>query len=168
MLLTIIFSVLLIYIIYRITLKIKPEIFMNKNSSIAKIVSKMKTLKYYKPTPWLINGHIHTIWGMKFKGKTNYKPKREDIDFEDGGQVTIEYFENEKLSEKSPILFIIHTMGGGSREPCTSWAAFDFMNKGYRVIICSCRGCNGSKLKTKRICDSSNYQDTHFIINYIL
>lgn len=140
---------------------------MNKNSSIAKIVSKMKTLKYYKPTPWLINGHIHTIWGMKFKGKTNYKPKREDIDFEDGGQVTIEYFENEKLSEKSPILFIIHTMGGGSREPCTSWAAFDFMNKGYRVIICSCRGCNGSKLKTKRICDSSNYQDTHFIINYI-
>jgi predicted alpha/beta-fold hydrolase len=58
-------------------------------------------------------------------------------------------------------------MGGGSREPCTSWAAFNFMNKGYRVIICSCRACNGSKLKTKRICDSSNYQDTHVIIDYI-
>ena len=58
-------------------------------------------------------------------------------------------------------------MGGGSREPCTSWAAYNFMNKGYRVIICSCRGCNGSKLKTKRICDSSNYQDTHVIIDYI-
>ena len=58
-------------------------------------------------------------------------------------------------------------MGGGSREPCTNWAAYNFMNKGYRVIICSCRGCNGSKLKTKRICDSTNYQDTHFIIDYI-
>ena len=161
------FSLLIIYIIYRLSLKIKPEIFMNKDSKISKIVSQMNSLKYYKPTPWLINGHIHTIWGMKFKGRVNYKPEREDINFEDGGQVTIEYFVLEKILNTAPILFIIHTMGGGSREPCTNWSAFNFMNKGYRVIICSCRGCNGSKLKTKRICDSTNYQDTHFIINYI-
>jgi len=167
MLLPIIITILLIYISYRLLLKIKPEIFMNKDSPIAKIVSQMKTLKYYKPTPWLINGFIHTLWGMKYKGRANYKPIREDINFEDGGQVTIEYFEKKDISENSPILFIIHTMGGGSREPCTSWAAFNFMNKGYRVIICSARGCNGSKLKTKRICDSTNYQDTHVIIDYI-
>jgi predicted alpha/beta-fold hydrolase len=41
------------------------------------------------------------------------------------------------------------------------------MNRGYRVIVCSWRGCNGSKLNTKRMCDSSNYQDTHVIIDYI-
>ena len=127
----------------------------------------MKTLKYYKPTPWLINGHIHTIWGMKFKGKANYKPLREELNFADGGQVTIEYFMKDNLPQETPILFIIHTMGGGSREPCTSWAAYNFMKKDYRVIICTCRGCNGSQLKTKRICDSSNYQDTHVIIDYI-
>ena len=163
----IICTIILIYFIYRITLKIKPEIFINKESSIAKIVSQMKSLKCYKPTPWLINGHIHTIWGMKFKGRTNYKPLREDIDLPDGGQVTIEHFFLEKTPDNAPILFIIHTMGGGSREPCTNWAAYNFMNKGYRVIICSCRGCNGSKLKTKRICDSTNYQDTHIIIEHI-
>ena len=161
------FSVLLIYIVYRITRKIKPEIFMYKDSDISKIVSQMKSLKSYKPTPWLINGHIHTIWGMKFKGRTNYKPKREDINFEDGGQVTIEHFVLENTPDNAPIIFIIHTMGGGSREPCTSWASYNFMKKGYRVIVCSCRGCNGSKLKTRRICDSSNYQDTHVIIDYI-
>ena len=159
-------ALLLIYIIYRITLKIRPEIFMNKESTIAKIVYRMKTLKFYQPTPWLLNGHLHTIWGMKYKGKANYQPLREDINLEDGGQVTIEYFMKESTPETAPILFIIHTMGGGSREPCTSWAAYNFMNKGYRVIICSCRGCNGSKLKTKRICDSTNYQDTHVIIDY--
>jgi len=163
----VILAALLIYIVYRLTLKIKPEIFMSKDSPISKIVSQMKSLKCYKPTPWLINGHIHTIWGMKFKGRTNYKPQREDINFEDGGQVTIEYFVQEKAPDDAPILFIIHTMGGGSREPCTNWAAYNFMKKGYRVIICSARGCNGSKLKTKRICDSTNYQDTHVIINYI-
>jgi predicted alpha/beta-fold hydrolase len=163
----IILTILLIFIIYRIPLKTKPEIFMNKDSSISKIVSQMKTLKYYKPTPWLIGGDMHTMWGMAFKGKKIYKAIREDIDFEDGGQVTIEHFVLDKTPNEAPILFIIHTMGGGSREPCTGWAAYNFMNKGYRVIVCSCRGCNGSKLKTKRSCDSSNYQDTHVIIDYI-
>ena len=168
LLLSIIISLIIIYSIYRLTLKIKPKIFMNKDSKISKIISQMSSLKYYKPTPWLINGHIHTIWGMKFKGKSNFQPKKEEINFKDGGQVIIEHFVLEKTLEDAPILFIIHTMGGGSREPCTNWAAFNFMNKGYRVIICSCRGCNGSKLKTKRICDSTNYQDTHVIIEHIL
>lgn len=163
----IIFSLLLIYIIYRLTRKIKPEIFMSKDSSISKIVSQMKSLKLYKPTPWLINGHIHTIWGMRFKGRTNFKPQKEEINFLDGGQVIIEHFVLEKTPDDAPLLFIIHTMGGGSREPCTNWMAYNFMKKGYRVIICSCRGCNGSKLKTKRICDSTNYQDTHVIIEHI-
>ena len=163
----IIFSLILIYILYRLFLRTKPKIFMNKESKISSIVNKMKTLKYYKPTPWLINGLFQTLWGMHYKGRKNYKPFREDIDFADGGQVTIEHFVLDSTKETAPILFIIHTMGGGSREPCTNWAASNFMKKGYRVIICSCRGCNGSKLKTRRICDSSNYQDTHVIIDHI-
>ena len=63
----------------------------------------------------------------------------------------------EKILEDEPILFIIHTKGGGSREPCTKWAAFNFMNKGYRVFVCSYIGCNGSKIKSKRIWDSGLY-----------
>ena len=165
--LQIIFSLILIYILYRLFLRTKPKIFMNKESKISSIVNKMKTLKYYKPTPWLINGIIHTLWGMHYKGRKNIKAIKEDIDFEDGGQVTIEHFVLDTIKDTAPILFIIHTMGGGSREPCTSWAAYKFMKKGYRVIICSCRGCNGSKLKTRRICDGSNYQDTHVIIEHI-
>ena len=167
LILQVIFSLIFIYVLYRLFLKTKPKIFMNKESKISKIVEKMKVLKYYKPTPWLINGLFHTIWGMHYKGRKNYKPIKEDIDFSDGGQVTIEYFALESIKDTAPILFIIHTMGGGSREPCTSWAAYNFMKKGYRVVICSCRGCNGSKLKTRRICDSSNYQDTHVIIEHV-
>ena len=163
----IILACILIYILYRLFLRIKPEIYMNKESKISSIVNKMKTLKYYKPTPWLINGFFQTYWGMFYKGHKNFKPLREDIDFPDGGQVTIEHFVLETTKETAPILFIIHTAGGGSREPCTNYAAMNFMKKGYRVIICSCRGCNGSKLKTKRLYDSSNCQDTHIIVEYI-
>ena len=165
--LQIIFALILIYILYRLFLRTKPKIFMNSGSKISSIVNKMKTLKCYKPTPWLINGIFHTFWGMQYKGHNNFKPFRENIDFPDGGQVTIEHFVLESTKDTAPILFIVHTAGGGSRESCTNFAAINFMKKGYRVIICSCRGCNGSKLKTKRIYDGSNYQDTRIIIEYI-
>jgi len=163
----IIFSLILIYILYRLFFWTKTKIFMNKESKISSIVNKMKTLKYYKPTPWLINGLFQTYWGMFYKGHKNFKPLREDIDFPDGGQVTIEHFVLETTKETAPILFMIHTAGGSSRESCTNYAANNFMKKGYRVIICSCRGCNGSKLKTKRLYDGSNCQDTHIIVEYI-
>jgi len=165
--LQIIFSFILIYILYRLLLRTKPKIFMNNESKISSIVNKMKTLKSYKPTPWLINGIFHTYWGMVYKGHFNFKPFRENIDFPDGGQATIEHFVLETTKEAAPILFMVHTAGGGSRESCTNFAANNFMKKGYRVIICSCRGCNGSKLKTKRIYDGSNYQDARVIIEYI-
>ena len=165
--LQIIFALLLIYILYRLFLVTKPKIFMNKESKISSIVNKMKTLKYYKPTPWLVNGILHTYWGMFYKGHKILKTFREDIDFEDGGQVTIEHFVLETTKDTAPILFMLHTAGGSSRESCTNFAAINFMNKGYRVIICSHRGCNGSKLKTKRLYDGSNCQDTHVIVEYI-
>ena len=165
--LQIIFALLLIYILYRLFLVTKPKIFMNKESKISSIVNKMKTLKYYKPTPWLVNGILYTYWGMFYRGHKILKTFQEDIDFEDGGQVTIEHFVLETTKVTAPILFMIHTAGGSSRESCTNFAAINFMNKGYRVIICSCRGCNGSKLKTKRLYDGSNCQDTHVIVEYI-
>jgi len=47
----VILAALLINIVYRLTLKIKPEIFMSKDSPISKIVFQMKSLKCYKQTP---------------------------------------------------------------------------------------------------------------------
>ena len=76
---------------------------MNNESKISSIVNKMKTLKSYKPTPWLINGIFHTYWGMVYKGHFNFKPFRENIDFRDGGQATIEHFVLETTKEAAPI-----------------------------------------------------------------
>ena len=35
---------------------------------------------------------VNIICGMKFKGRVNYNKEREDINFEDGGQVIVYYF----------------------------------------------------------------------------
>lgn len=160
---------LILFSIYRVTIKYKPRLIFNESGEMSPILSKMSSLKKpYKPIPWLFNNHLQTLYGLRLRGRSSYKPIREDVIFEDGGQVTIEYFVDEKiLSEDSPIAFLIHTMGGGSRESCTNYMAAFLMKKGYRVIICTCRGCNGSKITSRRLYNGYQTDDLRTIINHI-
>ena len=71
-----------------------------------------------------------TLYGLRLRGRSSYKPIREDVIFKDGGQVTIDHFVDEKLlSDDSPIIFILHTMEGSSRESCTNFMATFLMKK---------------------------------------
>ena len=157
------------FCIYRLTTEYNPKLIYNINGSITKILSKMSSLKKpYKPLPWFFNCHIQTLYGLRLRGRSKYQPKREDVIFKDGGQVTIEYFVDDKiLTEESPIAFVIHTMGGGSRESCTNYMATFLMKKKYRVIICTCRGCNGSKITSRRLYNGYQTDDLKYIIDYI-
>lgn len=157
------------YIIRRLYLVHKPKVYVNPETRLAKILNSLNVLKVgYRPTPWLLNKHIHTIWGMKFRGRSNFQPRRDTIFFKDGGQVTLDWFEEKNLSHDASIIFVVHTLGGGTREPCTNHFCMTAMHKGYRVLVCTCRGCNGSKLTSKRIYNGYQTDDLHSTIIHAL
>lgn len=163
----IILSSLIIFTLYRLSRYYKPKIIVNTKGKVFEILKRLKSLEIpYHPTAWLINRHIHTIWGMKFRGKSSHKPRREEVYFEDGGQVSVDWFEKENLSKEAPILFIVHTLGGGTRECCTNNFAYKAMQNNYRVLICSCRGCNGSKITSKKLYNGYKTDDLKTIITY--
>ena len=163
-----IFIFLILFCIYRLTIKYTPKLIFNKDGEMAKILNKMTSPKKpYKPTPWLFNKHLQTIYGLRLRGRSSYKPEREDVFFQDGGQATIEYFMKENLPDESPIAYMVHTLGGGSRESCTNFMAMYFMKNSYRVIICSCRGCNGSKITSKRLFNGYQTDDLNTIILHV-
>ena len=158
----------LFFLFYRLRVKYMPKIIMNNEGEMTKIISKMKSIKKpFKPTPWLFNNHLQTIFGLRLRGRSSYKPQKDDVIFKDNGQVTIEYFFKEKLSEEAPICYIIHTLGGGSRESCTNFMANYFMNNSYRVVICSCRGCIGSKITSRRLYNGYQTDDLDTIISHV-
>jgi predicted alpha/beta-fold hydrolase len=163
-----IFITIIAFCIYRITLKYTPRLIYNENGEMAKILTKMiSTKKPYRPTPWLFNKHLQTIYGLRLRGRSSYKPQREDVFFQDGGQTTIEYFMKDNLPDDAPIVYIIHTLGGGSRESCTNFMAMHFMKNSYRVVICSCRGCNGSKITSRRFFNGYQTDDLNTIILHV-
>ena len=164
-----IFVSIIFFCIYRHTLKYTPKLIYNKDGEIAKILNKMTSVnRPYRPTPWLFNRHLQTIYGLRLRGKTSYKPKREDVFFKDGGQVTIEYFAKDNLSLEAPLCFILHTFGGTSRESCTNFMAAKFMKNDYRVVICSSRGCNGSKITSKKLFNGYQTDDLDTIITQVI
>ena len=126
--LLLIFSTILIYILYRLSLWATPKILMNKFSSIIK---QMKALKYYKQNPLLINGLFsHLLWEciIKVVISSNHFEKIQ-ISFYSGSLVTIENFVLERTKDTAPKLFMTHTERGNSRESCTNFASVNFIKK---------------------------------------
>ena len=81
---------MIFFCIYRLTLKYTPKLIFNKNGEIVKILSKMTSVKKpYRPTPWLFNKHLQTIYSLKLRGKTSYKPQREDVFFKMVGKLLL-------------------------------------------------------------------------------
>ena len=160
-------GLILLFVLYRLTRSYKPKIVVNPEGNMAPIIAQMKMATTpYKPTPWLIGPHVHTIWGMRYRGRTNIQPRRETVNFEDGGEVYVDWFETDSTPKNAPILYIVHTLGGGTREPCTNRMAIYGMKHGWRVLICTCRGCNGSRITSKRLYDGVRTDDLHTIIGY--
>lgn len=157
---------LVLFAIYRLTLSYKPKVVVNENGNMAPILARMKSItKPFKPTPWLINGHFSTVWGIQFRKKSTFKPSREEVSFPDGGNVVLDWFKRD-ISPEIPLLIVCHTLGGGTREPCTNNMCIKGMKHGWNVVVATCRGANGSKITTKRLYDAVRTDDLNFLVQH--
>jgi len=128
----------------------------------------MKTVDTkYKPTPWLIGPNTHTVWGMRFRPRSRLECKREQFDFCDGGNTVLDWFEKGDTADNAPVLVIVHTLGGGTREPCVNNMAEAVVKKGWRAVVANCRGCSGAKITSSRLYNAKEIDDLQNIINHV-
>lgn len=144
---------------------------MNPNGKASKIVKNMKSLdKPYKPTPWLVEHHTHTVWGMRYRPRSRITEKctREMFKFEDGGTSALDYFAKPDTPEKGvPFVIIDHTLGGGTREPCVNNFAEACINKGWRCVVANNRGCSGAPLTAAKLSSALDISDLKEIVKHI-
>lgn len=159
---------ILLYLIYRATHSYKPEFFFNKQGSISdKVIQLQSKLHNYKPTFWLFNCHFQTIWGMRFRPSSKLKCERDQLTLPDGGTVILDIFSSSNIEPISPIVMIIHTLTGGTREPCTNNLAEVSVKKGWRAIVLNCRGCSGAPITSQRFYNAYEMDDIQCMIQHI-
>ena len=169
----IIFLIVLLvcYIIYRKSIKYHAKIYFNSKGSIAHIIAQTKSLeKPYKPTWWLFNCHLHTIRGMRYRksSKMTKSVRRELIKYEDGGTSALDWFETQEMQNDTPILFIIHTYAGGTREPCCNNLAETAVKHGWRAVVFNNRCCSGAPITSSRMIAVIEVDDIEFAVNHVL
>lgn len=146
----------------------KPVITLNPDGKCRSIVEQMKSLKMsYKPTPWLIGPDVHTIWGMRYRGRSGFKEEEEMFLFKDGGNAKLDWFYKKDVKQDSPIVVIIHTLGGGTREPCTNFMATYVAKSGWRCVVANCRGCSGAKITSPRLYNAYESDDIDAVVEHV-
>lgn len=165
-----IFVLLICFYVYRKTLKINPKIYFNPSGNVAHFIAQMKSLeKPYRPTWWLFNRHIHTIRGMRYRksSKMAKTVRRDFIKYEDGGTSVLDWFETSEMDKETPILFIIHTCAGGTREPCSNNMAEAAVKNGWRAVVFNNRCCSGAPITSSRMIAILQIDDLIFAMDHV-
>ena len=158
----------ILFIIYRKTRSYRAKVHFNPNGQVEHLVSQMTSLeKPYKPTWWLIGPNIHTIMGMRYRKKSRMECRRELIVFEDGGTSALDWFESKEAKEDTPIVIIIHTLAGGTREPCSNNLAEALVQKGFRAVVANNRCCSGAPITSAKYYDLTSSADIEFTVKHI-
>lgn len=130
----------------------------------------MKSLKQtYNPTPWLFNGHIHTVYGMRYRKRSIILDfcKRTLFTFSDGGTSALDMFDTPAIPEDAPLVIINPTLGGGTREPVINNLTKHLVIKGFRVVVANARGCSGAPITSARLSCGADYDDIEETLHHL-
>lgn len=117
----------------------------------------------YKPSRWLFNGHIETIYPTMFrKVSIPFKPKKITIQTPD-----TDYFELNHYDIKSNrTLIISHGLEGNNERPYVMGMTKLFFLNGWNVITWNYRGCNGKVNNSIKSYHSGFTEDLEEVVQY--
>jgi predicted alpha/beta-fold hydrolase len=159
---------IILFVLYLfISSSVKPQVHVNVDGELKTVIDRIPSLKVpYHATPWLIDGNMQTMWGMRYR-RSPCKCRREIFTFSDGGQCALDYFDPPEKFENPPILMILHTMGGGTREPCSSNLATLASRAGYRALVMNNRGCSGVPFTSRRFYCATMIDDIQAVVAHV-
>ena len=104
---------------------------------------------------------------MRFRPRAGEPDRRDQFNFEDGGTCILDWFEPKDAKNDTPIVGIIHTLAGGTREPCTNNFANAVKRHGWRAVVLNCRSCSGAPITSKRLFNVVQIDDHIAMVKHI-
>ncbi|KAI8609857.1 Alpha/Beta hydrolase protein [Chytriomyces sp. MP71] len=124
------------------------------------------------PSPLLFNGHFQTAYaslvGRKLRGREIVVYERETLLLKDGGLVAIDWNKGDRRkAEDTPILILLHGLGGGSSDKYILEFIPHADRTGYKCAALNSRGCGGIEVTTPQLYSGSFTQDARDMISHI-
>ncbi|KAJ3064862.1 hypothetical protein HDU98_011770 [Podochytrium sp. JEL0797] len=125
--------------------------------------------KAFMPTWFLMNGHLQTIYaGMaaRVSGR-EFSYDRELLNLPDGGLVAIDWTSPDSVTKETPILILLHGLGGGSYDKYILDFIPPALERGFRIAALNSRGCGGIAVHTPQLYSGSFTDDVRLMIDRI-
>ncbi|KAL4491417.1 hypothetical protein ABPG72_008073 [Tetrahymena utriculariae] len=130
----------------------KTELKYVKNEINESRVKKLKLLHEhsYKPTPYLSNRFLQSLYNITFSDNLRINYKRELVKLQDGGQISLDWAlpfnlktgQEYNPSDDTKILFVSHGLTGGSNMNYIKQMIQQGQASGYRCVAFNSRGIN--------------------------
>jgi predicted alpha/beta-fold hydrolase len=120
----------------------------------------------FKPVWWLSNNHAQTIYAsLKHPGRLKNKVT-EKIDVPDGDFIDLVWSKAD-LPDDSPVIIILHGLGGGINSSYVTRFMAAFNRRGWRAVLMHFRGAGKEKNKLPRAYHSGDTGDLDFLVDLL-
>eukprot|EP00826_Nyctotherus_ovalis_P052909 TRINITY_DN6791_c0_g1_i3.p2 TRINITY_DN6791_c0_g1~~TRINITY_DN6791_c0_g1_i3.p2 ORF type:complete len:178 (+),score=32.11 TRINITY_DN6791_c0_g1_i3:180-713(+) len=140
------------WLYYRLRMCGQLKLYYAQCSSNAYIVENASKLSksVYKPTPFLLEGNLQTIYAeivnKRTKGRHGFEFQRQLVMTEDGGQIALDWVISDDRHAASPIIAIFPGLTGGSDNSYIGHICRSALAQGYRCVVLNKRGCSNTPL----------------------
>ncbi|EAS02012.2 alpha/beta hydrolase family protein (macronuclear) [Tetrahymena thermophila SB210] len=154
----------------------KIELKYVKNEVNESRVKKLKLLDehIYKPTPYMSNCFLQSLFNIAFSDNLCINYKRELVKLQDGGQISLDWAlpinlktaQEYNPSDDTKILFVVHGLTGGSNMNYIKEMIQQGQASGYRCVAFNSRGIN-TQLTTPVPFNGECLDDLSYALNLI-
>lgn len=118
----------------------------------------------FKPAPWCVNGHIHTICASLFFKPADVEFERKRIDTPDGDFLNLDCIHT---TPNAPVLILLHGLEGSSGRYYIQNLAHQMSFYGYNIVAMNFRSCGGEMNRTRRFYHSGEYEDLQTVCRWV-
>ncbi|KAL4442852.1 hypothetical protein ABPG74_010741 [Tetrahymena malaccensis] len=154
----------------------KIELKYVKNEINEQRIKKLKLLDEhnYKPTPYMSNRFVQSLFNITFSDNIHVSYKRELVNLQDGGQISLDWAlpidqqtdQEYNPSDDTKILFVIHGLTGGSNMNYIKEMIQQGQTSGYRCVAFNSRGIN-TELSTPIPFNGESLDDLSYALNLV-
>lgn len=116
----------------------------------------------FRPSWWLRNRHLQTIWQSVFSSRVKLETHRERLELPDGDFVDLDW-----TGEEGPIAIVLHGLEGSIRSPYVRSTLKALNLHGWQGVLMHFRGCSGETNRLMRGYHSGETGDLDYLISEI-
>ena len=114
---------------------------------------------------WFRNAHFQTLYSTFSWGNTSsFKIKREILNLPDGDITAVDWIQNIKLTENTPILIILHGLEGSSESSYVKMLMEEAFKKKWQCCVLHFRDCGNCENKFPRRYHAGDTEDIRYFI----